>query len=308
MFREAYDMNPASPYGADFPQGTALKVLVAEDDPSLRMILGKLLGEVVTLRLAEDGLDAWQQFEASPPDLLVTDWMMPGMDGLDLCRRVKMASNFCYVILMTAKDALDDKVDALEGGADEYLVKPVDPRELFARIRAGARIVAAHRKLTDESRSDKLTGLGNRRAFDEALASEAARSERSGRPFCLLIGDVNDFKCVNDTYGHAVGDEVLAAIGQALAQTVRKGDTAYRLGGDEFAVILPDCPEQGGRECLGRLTKAVESFRASAICAPVGMSLGVAVFEPGLATTLDSLIKLADERMYQAKRCARKPA
>jgi diguanylate cyclase (GGDEF)-like protein len=295
-------MKPASPYGADFPQGAALKVLVAEDDPSLRLILGKLLGGVVTLRLAEDGLDARQQFEADPPDLLVTDWMMPRMDGLELCRLVKSAPQFCYVILMTAKDALDDKVDALESGADEYLVKPVEPRELFARIRAGARIVALNRKLSDDSRTDKLTGLRNRRAFDEALASEAARSERSGRPFCLLIGDIDDFKSVNDTYGHAVGDEVLAAISRLIEQAIRKGDTAYRLGGDEFAVILPDCPEAGGQDCLGRLAKAVEGFTAPSTRAPLGMSLGMAAFEPGRSTTLDALIRRADERMYGRKR------
>jgi len=291
-----------SPYGADFPQGTALKVLVAEDDPMLRMILVKMLTGTVDLQVAEDGLQAWQRFEANPPDLLVSDWMMPGMDGLALCRLVKSVPQFCYVILMTAKDTLDDKVDALECGADEYLVKPVEPRELFARIRAGARIVALNRKLSDDSRTDKLTGLRNRRAFDEALASEAARSERSGRPFCLLIGDVDDFKSVNDTYGHAVGDDVLAAISRMIEQAIRKGDTAYRLGGDEFAVILPECPETGGRECLGRMVKAVEGFRVSAMRGPVGLSLGVAVFEPGQSATLDSLIRRADEHMYSTKR------
>jgi len=296
----------ASLYGVDFPQGAALKVLVAEDDPFLRMILVKLLTGAVDLRVADNGQEAWRRFHADPPDVLVMDWMMPGLDGLNVCRRVKAEAHFCYVILLSAKDAMDDTVDALECGADAYLVKPVEPRELFARIRAGARIVAAHRKVMDDSRLDALTGLGNRRAFDESLAAEAARADRNGRPFCLVLGDLDGFKAINDRQGHLVGDEVLAAIGRTCAETIRQGDRAYRLGGDEFAVILSDCPEQKGQVCVTRLMEAVSHLRVAPILEPVGMSLGVAAFEPGQSMTVAALVRQADERMYQAKRSVRR--
>lgn len=285
----------------DLPQGAALKVLVAEDDPSLRMILARRLSRAVNLRLAADGAEAWALCQADPPDLLLSDWMMPNVNGLDLCRLVKRAPGFCYVILMTARGDLEDKVGALECGADEYLVKPVDPRELWARIRAGARIVASNRALAAENRTDVLTGLKNRRAFEEALPREIARADRTGKSFCLVLGDLDRFKAVNDVYGHQIGDQVLAAVGSALERMLRKFDLVFRLGGDEFGVILSECPREGGLQYLARMRDAVAAVRVAEMREPVTISLGLAVFDPSRPISMEDLIRRADERMYRDK-------
>jgi two-component system, cell cycle response regulator len=279
-----------------------LKILVAEDDANLRLILTKMLGGMGQLRLAVDGVDAWEQYQADPPDILLSDWMMPNMNGLDLCRRVKAVPKFCYVIVMTARDALDDKVNALECGADEYLVKPVHPRELEARIKAASRIVELHQALAAENRTDGLTGLKNRRSFEEALPYEMAKADRAGKAFCLMMGDVNRFKAINDQYGHQAGDRVLTAVGNVMIQTLRKIDMVFRLGGDEFAAILPECPREGGERCIFRLNTAVNKLRVPEIQEPVGMSLGLAIFDPTDPIPMELLIRQADNEMYQAKR------
>jgi diguanylate cyclase (GGDEF)-like protein len=289
----------------DLPNGERLKVLVAEDDPLLRLIMEKRLNKAVSLRIAGDGAEAWTLFQEDPPDVVLTDWMMPNMSGLELCRNVKAVSRFCYVILMTAKGELDDKLEALECGADEYLVKPVDQRELWARLRAGARILAANRVLAAESMTDGLTGLKNRRAFESAYAHEQAMSERTRKPFCLIMGDVNRFKAINDTYGHQAGDRVLVSIGSALQGTLRTTDTVYRLGGDEFAAILPDCAMEGGVMCLNRMQAVAAGLRFDEMPLPVTLSLGVAVFDPDHPVQAEALIREADERMYQDKRTSR---
>jgi len=286
----------------DLPPGTTLKILVAEDDPMLRMILTKLLSGLADVRLAADGVEAWKLYQEDPPDILLSDWMMPHMSGLELCQRVKGLSDGCYVILITARDALDDKVDALECGADEYLVKPVHPRELWARIKAGARIRSKHRSLKDESRTDGLTALRNRRSFEEMLSYEMAKADRAGKPFCLLLGDVNRFKSINDQYGHQVGDRVLVAVGAAMAETLRKIDMVFRLGGDEFAAILPDCANDGGLKCLDRIKSVVAGLRFPEMTDPVGISLGLAIFNPTDPVAADTLIEKADKEMYEAKR------
>ncbi len=284
------------------PQKPELKILVAEDDPNLRIILNKQLAGKGQLRLAVDGADAWKQYQEDPPDILLSDWNMPNMSGLDLCRKVKAVPGRCYVILMTARDALDDKVDALDYGADDYLVKPVHPRELDARIKAAARICEAQQSLAAESRLDGLTGLKNRRAFEEALPYEIAKADRAGKPFCLVMGDVNRFKDVNDQYGHQVGDKVLAAVGGVMTQSLRKIDFMYRLGGDEFAAILPECPRTGGENCLLRLKKAVTALRVDEMPEAVVISWGLAVFDPLSPVAMDVLIREADQEMYLSKR------
>jgi two-component system cell cycle response regulator len=286
----------------EVPPKPDLKILVAEDDPNLRIILNKQLGGMAQLRLAVDGADAWKQYQEDPPDILLSDWMMPNMSGLDLCRMVKALPDFCYVILMTARDALDDKVNALDCGADEYLVKPVHPRELSARIKAASRILDKHQTLSAESRIDGLTGLKNRRAFEEALPYEMAKADRAGKPFCLVMGDVNRFKAINDQYGHQVGDKVLSAVGHVMTESLRKVDFLYRLGGDEFAAILPECPRGGGEKCLVRLKNAVTGLRVTEMPESVGISLGLAIFDPSSPVAMDVLIREADQQMYLSKR------
>jgi diguanylate cyclase (GGDEF)-like protein len=302
-------MNERTPQAAqpcfEFPNGEPLKVLVAEDDPLLRLIMEKRLNKLVSLRIACDGAEAWTMFQQDPPDVLLTDWMMPNMSGLELCQKVKAAARLCYVILMTAKGELDDKVEALECGADEYLVKPVDQRELGARLRAGTRILTTNRQLAAESLTDGLTGLKNRRAFESALAHELAMSNRNRKPFCLIMGDVNRFKAINDSYGHQAGDRVLVAVGSVLQGTLRTTDTVFRLGGDEFAAILPECSMEGAAMCLDRMHAVAAELCFEGMPLPVTLSLGIGVFDPEHPVQADALIKEADERMYQDKRTSR---
>jgi len=288
----------------DLPPGTIWKILVAEDDPDARILLTKQLSgkPELDVRLAADGVEAWKLYQEDPPDILLSDWMMPRMSGLELCRRVKGLSDGCYVILITARDALDDKVGALEYGADEYLVKPVHPRELLARINAGARIRSKHLSLAAEGRTDGLTALRNRRSFEEMLSYEMAKADRAGKPFCLLLGDVNRFKSINDEYGHQVGDRVLVAVGAAMTDALRKIDIVFRLGGDEFAAILPDCPYEGGVNCLARVKSVVAALSFSEMTEAVGISLGLAIFDPTAPVPADMLIEKADKEMYEAKR------
>jgi len=218
-------------------------VLVAEDDPFFRQILVKRLrasGHDVVA--CANGEDAWTRIREQAPEVVVTDWMMPRLDGLDLCRRVKAHPDLSsiYCILLTARDRLEDKVSALDLGADDYLLKPCEDGELLARVRAGLRVHRLHVRLEEASITDVLTGLGNRRAFDRRLDEEIARARRYLTPLSVVVIDLDDFKRVNDRLGHPVGDEVLTRVARALRDRTRSGELAARTGGDEFALLLPN--------------------------------------------------------------------
>jgi len=283
--------------------------VVAEDDQFFRVILAKRLevaGHQVVL--TEDGEQAWEAVQADPPELLISDWMMPRLDGHELCRRVKQDPDLreTYCILLTAKDRMEDKVAALDFGADDYLVKPCDDTELLARVRTGLRVYRLCAKLKRVSVTDWLTGLSNRRYFDQRLAEEVARSRRHFTPLSLVLIDLDGFKAINDRFGHPAGDAVLASAGGALRGRARAGDVVARIGGDEFAAILHNTTLEGAlsfarsvEELLTRIDLPPElrllgSFGGSAGCAELAEGLDCG-----------SLIAAADRDLYARKRARR---
>ena len=228
------------------------EVLIAEDDPMFRRLLESWLQKwnyrVIALK---NGVDAWsilQQKDA--PQLVILDWMMPGLDGIELCRRIRaqQSGRYKYVLLLSAKDSKEDVVAGLEAGADDYLTKPFDVNELRARVRAGQRILRlqdallkVQTELQFETAHDHLTGLWNRRAIMGLLQREAQRATRLGHPLGLMMVDLDHFKLINDSYGHQVGDTVLREVAGRMLASVRNYDYVGRYGGEEFLIVLADC-------------------------------------------------------------------
>jgi two-component system chemotaxis response regulator CheY len=289
------------------------RVLVVDDDPLSRRILEQVLVSAgYEVESAADGQEALAKIRAHRPDVVVTDWQMPRMDGLTLCRILKATeeTRFTHVVMLSARGETEAKVTGLETGADDYLVKPIEPVELKARVKVGLRLqralfdLAAKNEILEKlALTDALTGLANRRAFLEALDAEVARVARHGRPASLLFLDLDNFKRVNDGHGHAAGDEVLSGFSQVLKRSCRRGDLAARIGGEEFAVLLPTTgriPAALVAERIRRATEAHPLGRTSAV--GVTVSIGVAsteeLPEPREAA---ELLRRADAALYRAK-------
>jgi diguanylate cyclase (GGDEF)-like protein len=243
--------------------------------------------------------------------VVLTDWLMPRMDGVTLCRLIKGNDELrnTYVIIISTKNETVSKVMGLDFGADEYLVKPVDAFELQARVRSGLRLrralteLAAKNELLEKlALTDGLTGLPNRRAFDESLQTEVSRSLRGARPLALLYLDLDHFKDVNDRHGHPVGDEVLSGFADLLRRHARRGDLPARLGGDEFAIVLPQTGVSHAFIVAERVRKAVEAMplgRSSPL--PITVSVGAASFHGKALEDAAELVREADEALYRAK-------
>ena len=300
-----------------------MKVLIAEDDAISRMILKKSVEKSGhECLVAEDGLWAWELYQNTPEvDVIISDWMMPGIDGLEFCRRVREMNSswYTFFIFLTA---LGDKAHLLEGmqaGADDYLKKPLDRDELTVRLLTAARVTSLHQQLTKQkkeleqlnlelfkqARRDPLTRLGNRLRLREDLKALRARVERYGHSYCAVLCDVDSFKLYNDRYGHIAGDEVLQKVSEAILQNFRAGDTSYRYGGEEFLIILPEQTLEIARVAADRLRQAVERLaiphEAQKPGGVVTVSCGLAALSPRESKTIEELLKEADVALYQAK-------
>jgi two-component system cell cycle response regulator len=299
------------------PAGQAIRtdsVLVADDDSISRTILEsclrKLKYNVVT---AKDGLYAWHELQKEgAPNLVILDWMMPGFSGVDLCRKIRAreTSRYPYILLLTSRDTKQDLVEALDAGADDYLVKPFDANELQSRLRVGNRILRLQNELLlkeeqirFEALHDRLTGLWNRGAILDFLERELARAMRSNGSVGVLLADVDHFKAVNDTHGHQTGDAVLHQVGQRLLQGTRSDDWSGRYGGEEFLVILPNCDADTMAMCGERLREAIASKQilAGHLELSVTVSVGAATWSRQRPLTGAQLIGLADAALYRAK-------
>jgi two-component system, cell cycle response regulator len=295
------------------------KVLLADDDTASRLTLLRWLqGWGYTVTTAVDGEAAMKALADDPEiRLAMLDWIMPKHDGVDVCRVIRSgpAEPYVYVVLLTARDKREDIVAGLEAGADDYLIKPCHPLELEMRLRAGCRVVnlqeqlvKAREALRYEAMHDTLTGLVNRGALVSQLDRELARSERTNEPITIVLGDIDHFKKINDTHGHAVGDVVLRETASRMKSSVRAYDTVGRVGGEEFLLVLPNCGSREGMAVASRLRIRVAATSVDAgegIRIPVTVSLGVAGTDQLQGATKERLLRAADAAMYRAKHSGR---
>jgi diguanylate cyclase (GGDEF)-like protein len=282
--------------------------LIADDEAGTRLVLETLLRkqhyEVV---VARDGTEAWAMLQRDDaPTLAIIDWMMPGIDGAEICRKVRESggSNYVYIIILTAKHNQEDIVVGLDAGADDYLRKPFRPEELQARIRAGERVLKLQSELRVQATRDHLTGAFNRGTVLEILQRELAHSARKQESIAVVLADLDNFKQVNDTYGHLTGDAVLQEAAIRLGARLRNYDALGRYGGEEFLIVLPGCGRDFAQEVAERMCAAVGAapVRTSAGDIRITVSLGFALSDGANRMKMDDFIAAADEALYRAKR------
>jgi diguanylate cyclase (GGDEF)-like protein len=303
-----------------------MEILVADDDRvtvlKLQRSLEKL-GYAVTV--AHDGAEAWQHVCENKVSVLISDWMMPEVDGLELCRRIRAryTTSYTYVILLTARDSRDDRLEGLDAGADDFLCKPPDTGELIARLNGARRILKMHDQLqshaaqlaelhaalelqnallAERAATDGLTGLCNRQQFDDSLRSALSFAVRHAKPLSLILLDVDHFKTYNDAFGHLAGDDVLCGLADTLRSVARTHDVVARYGGEEFAVILPATEMPGAWAAAERLRVAIEGriWPYRSVTASFGVTTTCSPFiEPA------RLIAEADRALYHSKSSGR---
>lgn len=300
-----------------------MKILIAEDDPVSRRLLEVTLSkwgyEVVT---CADGQAAWEVLKApDAPQLVILDWMMPRMDGLQVCKNIRNpderpAEPYVYVILLTAKSQKTDMVTGLEAGADDYLTKPFDAQELRMRLRAGRRIidlldelVRAREILREQARKDSLTQLCTRATVLERLKKELDRSQRDSvdrdAPVSVILADLDHFKHINDTYGHLAGDAVLRETARRMREAIRPYDSIGRYGGEEFLLVLSNCDTPGATALAERLLQAVRKDTIVLAEGTVSVTLSAGVATSGVIQDPEALLGAADMALYRAKRGGR---
>jgi two-component system, cell cycle response regulator len=290
----------------------AERILVVDDEPDIRRLLARLLksgGYHVTA--APDGPTALALAAELDPDLVLLDVSMPGMDGYAVCRALQQRERVPAVIFVSAYGTTRDRVEGLEAGAVDYVVKPFDPVEVRARARAALRTQAVRDALALQASTDPLTGLANRRQLDLRLAEAFDLAHRHGRPLACLMLDVDHFKRVNDTYGHAAGDAVLREVAARARAECRAVDTVARFGGEELTVLLPETDAEGARTVAERMRAAVAATPVPAwatdgalVAIPVRISIGIAALGPHTPTA-EALRATADGALYQAKQTGR---
>lgn len=288
-----------------------MRILVADDEEISRIKLERLTAswgyEVISAR---DGDEAWGVLKRDDAPLLaVLDWIMPGVDGAELCRRVREArcTPYTYVIMLTGRTDPKDIIQGMDAGADDYVKKPFDPQELKVRLRAGRRIVELQEALRLQATHDSLTGAWNRGAIIEMLDRELARTKREGTTLGLVMADLDHFKQVNDVHGHQAGDAALTAAVQRMTRVMRRYDYLGRYGGEEFLVLLPRCDLAEAAGIAERLRCAVADGPVATPAGPIALtvSLGVATSDDAGRVTSEALLQRADAALYEAKRLGR---
>jgi diguanylate cyclase (GGDEF)-like protein len=288
------------------------KVLVVDDVPdNVKLLAAELADEGHEVLTALSGLEAIEVAKAQRPDVILLDVMMPGLDGIEVCRRLKEDPDLesVPVIMVTAREQGDDVIRGLDAGAQDYITKPFDSRVVLARVRSTARSKAAHDKivafsghLAELATHDGLTGLKNRRSFSEALQASVSFAVRQGMPLSLTMLDVDQFKAFNDTFGHPAGDDVLRAVAELLRASVRDEDMVFRYGGEEFVVLSPGTDAPGGRTLAERLRAEFQTRQWS--LRPVTARLGVATLSRAIPDAL-ALLESADKALYRSKQQGR---
>ena len=291
-----------------------MKILIADDEPmSRRMLQALLIKWGYDVVVTSDGDAAWEALRVpEAPRMALLDWMMPGQNGLEVCRSLRRTrpEPYTYILLLTAKDAKESVVEGLEAGADDYLTKPFHPQELKARIRVGLRLldlednlVQAREAMRYKATHDTLTGVWNRGSILEMLEREVWRARREGVSLGLLIADLDHFKSVNDTYGHQAGDAVLRDVTRRMQADVRPYDAVGRYGGEEFLVLLPGCNAAGTIEKAERMREAIvrDPVLTEAGILKVTMSVGAVTTADWPGDSANQLLHMADAALYRAK-------
>ena len=276
-------------------------VLIVDDLRTNALALAKILKPEWAVQTAFDGPTALRMAEEEPePDIILLDIKMPGMDGHEVCKRLKQSpeTRDIPVMFVTALDDQKDEAYGLGLGAVDYIVKPVNAPIVKARIRNHIALRQALSKLEQLAIRDELTGLYNRRKLDESFAVEVSRAERYGRPLSVIMLDIDHFKAVNDTHGHPVGDAVLVETAERLRAALRTSDIPSRWGGEEFLIICPETPLETAVQLAERLRHDYESCDFPA-AGRLTASFGVAAHQKGQG--VDDILLSADEALYRAK-------
>ena len=295
-----------------------MKILIAEDDPISRRLLEAFLRKwgYAVVAVAK-GDDAWALLEAAdPPRLAILDWMMPGIEGVEICRRVRARTErpYTFMILLTARGRKQSLLDGLKAGADDYLSKPFDAEELRARLQVGERIIkmqdeliAGRDELHFQATHDALTGVASRRASLEVLVRELARGSREKKPVGIVLADIDHFKEINDKYGHVAGDIVLQEVAQRMSRCTRAYDCVGRYGGEEFLIIFPSSTDDGVLRLAERMR---QSMQGAPVQTPEGeiaitVSFGVTSIHSTGQHDVNDLLRIVDAALYRAKNAGR---
>jgi two-component system cell cycle response regulator len=294
-----------------------VKILIAEDDIISSKILQKnLLNWGYYVIPARSGAEAWQALQDEDLRMALLDWMMPGMDGIEVCRKIRRRKKFkyTYIILLSAKDRKQDIITGLSSGADDYMTKPVNFLELRARLQTGRRIIELEDKLLvvqnqlkDLASRDSLTKIWNRNESTKFLGDELERGNREGIPTGVILLDIDHFKRINDFYGHDIGDQALLRVVSRIKKKVRKSDKVGRYGGDEIIVVLPRCGASEIAKIAERLRLSVSSkgIKTELDTVPLTISLGCAATDATGILSPERFIKVADEALLKAKQQGR---
>jgi diguanylate cyclase (GGDEF)-like protein len=305
-----------------------VKILVADDDRVTLRLLDRILTEAgYDVLLAGDGAAAWSLCLSDSPSLVITDWEMPGLDGIALCSRIRQSEKegYTYVIFLTGRSDRAHLIQALSAGADDFIAKPVHSEELRVRLRAAERILGLETHLRDANaqlvrmnerllkmaRLDPLMEIGNRLAFEEEFVAFHRQAEREGRRYAVVMCDMDHFKACNDNFGHQQGDDVLRAAGATIRRLLRANDAAFRYGGEEILIVLARQDLAGAVAAADRIRNNIDQllFQAGETGRQfrVTMSCGVAAYPVTGCSDCDwrRLVDLADQALYEAKRLGR---
>lgn len=288
-----------------------MKILLVEDSYIERRKLGSYLTEWgFEYQSVGSGTEAIKLLEGSnPPELVLLDWLLPGLDGIDVLRRIRKLSqgSYVYTVMLTAKTHKQDRIAAMDAGADDYLAKPIDPTDLRSRIVVGKRILDLQQSLRFAATHDFLTNLLNRSEILVALQREIARSGREHNCISIILGDIDHFKRVNDTLGHAAGDEVLKEVARRLKVDLRPYDLVGRYGGEEFLILLPGCSLENGARRADAIRSLVckDPIETPFGTASATMSMGVTAASDARDCSISEFLREADISLYEAKKKGR---